>query len=316
MEHISLKTIQETFGLTLLSPEVGHLDIPIYMPDVNRPGLQLADYYMHFGPDRIQVIGNMEYAYLASLSPEVRQDRLKTLFATGIPCLVLARGYEPMPEMLEAAHGYQVPLLGTTDTTGAFMSSLTKFLHVELAEMISIHGVLIEVYGIGVLILGESGVGKSETALELVKRGHRLIADDLVEIRKVSDITLLGRAPEIIRYLIEIRGVGILDIKELYGVSSVKYQENINCIISLEAWDDKKTYQRFSLEEEYTDILGIPIPSVTVPVRPGRNLAIIVEAASINYRQKTLGYNAAKTLAQRVFGAQSDKTEDTEVEDD
>lgn len=306
MESISLNKIIDTFKLQVRSSENVSTDVPIYISDVIRPGLQLAGNYMHFGPDHIQVMGNMEYAYLASLKENLRFERLAMLFATGIPCLILSRNLEPTEEMLKASECYDVPILSSAEATGSFMSSLIKYLNVELAERISVHGVLVEVYGEGVLLLGESGVGKSETALEIVKRGHRLIADDLVEIRRVSDTTLLGRAPDMIRYLIEIRGVGILDIKELYGVSSVKYQDNVDFVLKLENWVEHKHYERFGLSDETTEILGIHVPSITIPVRPGRNLAVIVEAAAINFRQKNMGYDAAKELATRVFGKKAE----------
>ena len=298
---VSLKKIIEDFSLEALYEPEDYGNISISVPDVIRPGLQLAGYYEHFNPDRIQVIGNMEMAYLTKLSAETRRKRLDTLFSKGIPCMILARGHEPYPELLKIAKKKDIPLLRTPLTTSDFMSSLVKHLNVELAPRLSVHGVLVEVNGEGVLILGDSGVGKSETALEIVKRGHRLIADDQVEIRRVSETTLLGRAPEIIRHLIEIRGIGIIDVKELFGVSSVKIQENINFIINLELWDEKKTYDRLGINEETTDLLGISIPSITIPVGPGRNLAIIVEAAAINFRVKKMGYNAAKKLIDRVF---------------
>jgi HPr kinase/phosphorylase len=277
-------------------------EIMISVADVTRPGLQLTGYFDHFGPDRIQVIGNMETAYLEKLDSEERLSRVDALFGKGIPCLILTRNHTAMPEVVACSKKYAIPILRTSDVTGAFTSELVKFLHVELAPRTSLHGVLVEVYGEGILILGESGVGKSETALEIVKRGHRLIADDLVEIRRVSDKTLLGRAPEIIRHLIEIRGIGILDVKELFGVSSVKMQENVDFVINLELWDEKKIYERLGVHEETTEILGIHVPSITIPVRPGRNLAIIVEVAAINFRQKKMGYNAARALTDRVFG--------------
>ena len=305
MNSISLQEIVQEFKLQVLSGAGSYGQRLIMIPDVTRPGLQLAGNYEHFGPDRIQVIGNMENAYLDSLSRDERRMRLNALFSTGIPCMILTRGHKPDKIMLQSAEKYEVPLFGTDETTANFTSSLVKYLNVELAERISMHGVLVEVYGEGILILGESGVGKSETALEIVKRGHRLIADDLVEIRRVSDTTLLGRAPDIIRHLIEIRGLGILDVKELYGVSSVKMQENIHFVINLENWDESKNYDRFGINEESTEILGIAVPSITIPVRPGRNLAVIVEVAAINFRQKQMGYNAAKALADRVFGENS-----------
>lgn len=302
MTSVSLKHIIQEFRLEEVI-KVGNPDeIMISVADVTRPGLQLAGYFDHFGPDRIQMIGNMEIAYLEKLSTEERLEKLDVLFSKKIPCLILTRHHLVFPEVEVCAVKYQIPVLRTNEITSTFMSSLVKFLNVELAPRSSMHGVLIEVYGEGILMLGESGVGKSETALEIVKRGHRLIADDLVEIRRVSDTTLLGRAPEIIRHLIEIRGVGILDVKELFGVSSVKMQENINFVINLEIWDEKKNYERLGIQDEATEILGIKVPSITIPVRPGRNLAIIVEVAAINFRQKQMGYNAAQALTDRVFG--------------
>ncbi len=302
MAPVTLRHIIKEFKLEEVV-KVGNPDeIYISIADVTRPGLQLAGYYDHFGPDRIQLIGNMETAFLEKLTPEDRLNKVDALFAKGIPCLIMTRHHVVFPEVESSALKYQIPVLRTNEITSTFMSSLIKFLNVELAPRSSMHGVLIEVYGEGILILGESGVGKSETALEVVKRGHRLIADDLVEVRKVSDTTLLGRAPEIIRHLIEIRGIGILDVKELYGVSSVKMQENINFVINLELWDEKKSYERLGIQEEFTEILGIKVPSITIPVRPGRNLAIIVEVAAINFRQKQMGYNAAQALTDRVFG--------------
>lgn len=298
---VFLSEIIKTFDLEVIfSP--GNLDqIRISVADVTRPGLQLAGYYDHFGPDRIQVIGNMEHAFLEKLSAESRRKRVTALFEKKIPCLILTRNHEAHKEIIVAAKKAGVPLLRTSQATSEFMSSLVKHLNVELAPRVSMHGVLVEVNGEGILILGESGVGKSETALEIVKRGHRLIADDQVEIRRVSETTLLGRAPDIIRHLIEIRGIGILDVKELFGVSSVKPQENIDFVINLELWDKKKTYDRLGIVDETTEILGLQVPSITIPVGPGRNLAIIVEAAAINYRVKKMGYNAARDLVGRVF---------------
>ncbi|NLJ71120.1 MAG: HPr(Ser) kinase/phosphatase [Clostridiaceae bacterium] len=301
MDSVKLNDLIKEFHLEVIRGFDMIDTTELFIPDITRPGLQLAGNYMHFGPDRIQLIGNMEIAYLKSLTEEERIQKYNALFATGIPCLIISRNHQADPAMLEVAAKYKIPILSTSEGTAEFYSSVTKYLNVELAERVSIHGVFIEVYGEGILMLGSSGVGKSETALEIVKRGHRLIADDLVEIRKVSDTTLLGRAPEIIRHLIEIRGIGILDVKELYGVSSVKTQENIQFVINLELWKEDKVYDRMGLIEETTEILGIEIPSITIPVRPGRNLAVIVEVAAINFRQKSMGYNAALALTERVF---------------
>ncbi len=299
---VTLKSIIDSFKLEEITTFGNTQDISITVADVTRPGLQLTGYFDHFGPDRIQLIGNQEMAYLAQLPDKERLNCLDNLFSKGIPCLIVSRHHDVFKELVHCSERYQVPLLRTDESTSSFMSSLIKQLNVDLAPQTTMHGVLVEIYGEGILMLGESGVGKSETAMELVKRGHRLIADDLVEVRRVSDTTLLGRAPEIIRYLIEIRGLGILDVKELYGVSSVKMQEGINFVINLELWEENKVYERLGLNEEYTDILGIKVPSITIPVRPGRNLAIILEVAAINFRQKQMGYNAASALKERLFG--------------
>lgn len=285
--------------------------IPIRTADINRPGLQLAGFFEYFGTDRVQIIGKVEMTYLSEFDSAQRYNRLKELFLTGIPCVVLARGMQPYPEMLQVARECNVPLLRTDDVTSRFSSNLIAFLNVELAPMEVKHGELVEVYGEGVLILGESGVGKSETALELVKRGHRLVADDLVEIRRVSNKTLVGMAPEIIRHFIEIRGIGILDVKYLYGVGSVKITENINLVINMELWDPNKHYERLGTEEFSYDILGIKVPSLTIPVKPGRNLAIIIEVAAMNNRQKKMGYNAAKAFTEKIT---NDMTKNTNLE--
>jgi len=301
MFTVSLRELMDEFQLEDASGCTRIDDILITTADVNRPGLQLAGFFEYFGHDRIQIMGKGEAAYLSSLSHEERLARLDEFFRHGFPCIVVARGLEIFPEMLEVSRKHNIPVLKTNDVTSRFLSGLIRYLNVQLAPRIVKHGVLVEVYGEGILILGESGVGKSETALELVKRGHRLIADDVVEIRKVSDKTLLGTAPDIIRHLIEIRGVGILDVKNLYGVGSIKLQENINLVIHLELWNEMKNYDRLGLAEEYTDILGIRVPLLTIPVRPGRNLAIIVEVAAMNNRQKKMGYNAAKVLNEKVM---------------
>ncbi|HEX2947723.1 MAG TPA: HPr(Ser) kinase/phosphatase [Clostridia bacterium] len=299
MFTVKLSQMIKEFQLEPLCMEQGSIDIEITTSDVNRPGLQLSGYLEYFGSDRVQIIGKVETTYLASLSSQERLRRLDEFFRTGFPCLVIARNLDPFPEMFEVSRKYAIPILRTDDITSRFMSGLIRYLNVMLAPRISEHGVLVEVYGEGVLILGESGVGKSETALELVKRGHRLIADDIVEIRRVSDSTLLGSSPENIRHFIEIRGIGILDVKNLYGMGAVKIQENINLVIKLELWDKQKIYDRLGLEDQFTDILGISVPSLVIPVRPGRNLAIIVEVAAMNHRQKKMGYNAAKVISER-----------------
>lgn len=298
---VSLGKIISEFGLEELNHVPGAHDILVQSSDINRPGLQLAGFFEYFGSDRIQLIGNVEMAYLSNLSPKERYDSLYSFFSRETPCVILARGKDPFPEMVEIATECGRPLLRTQEETSRFASYLIYYLNVELARRCTKHGVLVEVYGEGILMLGESGVGKSETALELVKRGHRLVADDVVEIRKVSNKTLVGSSPDIIRHFIEIRGIGILDVKNLYGVGSVKMTEGINLVINMELWDNNKHYDRLGINDEYTEILGLKIPSLTIPVRPGRNLAIIIEVAAMNHRQKKMGYNAAKVLNERVM---------------
>ena len=302
MFSVTIKEVMEEFQLEELTGCKDYENIEISSADVNRPGLQLAGYMEYFGTDRMQIIGKGETAYLMQLREGDRYRRLDNFFKCGFPCMVVARGLGVFPEMIEVGKKYNIPVLRTDDVTSRFMSGVIRYLSLQLAPRTSMHGVLVEVYGEGILILGESGVGKSEIALELVKRGHRLVADDNVEIRKVSDKTLVGTAPEIIRHLIEIRGIGILDVKNLYGVGSIKMTENINLVIKLEHWNDKKVYDRLGIEDEYTDILGLMVPCLTIPVSPGRNLAIIVEVAAMNTRQKKMGYNAAKALSERVLG--------------
>lgn len=308
MPSVTLKKIIDEFKLEEITRYTAPENIVISVADVTRPGLQLTGFFDHFGADRLQLMGNMEMAYLEQCTSKERLVRLSNLFAKGIPALIVSRDLKESPEMLAASNRYSVPLLRTSQATSDFISALIKFLNLELAPHTTLHGVLVEIFGEGILILGESGVGKSETAIEIVKRGHRLIADDLVEIRRVSDTTLIGQAPETIRHLLEIRGLGIVDVKELYGVSSVKIQDTINFVINLEIWNEDTVYERLGTKEEYTDILGLKVPSLTIPVRPGRNLAIIAEVAAINFRQKQMGYNAAEALLTRLFGKSEDKT--------
>jgi len=314
MFSVTLREVMLEFQLEDVSDSDKLDDIEITTSDVNRPGLQLAGYMQYFGSDRIQIIGKVETTYLSGLTSEERYKRIEEFFMQGFPCMVVARGLEIYPEMIAVSKKYAIPVLKTEDVTSRFLSGLIRYLNVQLAPRITKHGVFIEVYGEGILILGESGVGKSETALELVKRGHRLVADDSVEIRKVSDKTLVGSAPDIIRHFIEIRGIGILDVKNLYGVGAVKVTENINLVVNLELWDVKKNYDRLGIVDEYTEILGINVPSLTIPVRPGRNLAIIMEVAAMNNRQKKMGYNAAKCLTERVMGEISRNTVEKQEE--
>ena len=269
-------------------------------PDVNRPALQLTGFFDHFDRERVQIIGWVEQAYINTLPREVRMERYDKLLSSEIPCVVYSRGQEPDEDMQNLCLHYQVPLMVSEKSTSDLMAEVIRWLKVKLAPCISIHGVLVDVFGEGVLIMGESGIGKSEAALELIKRGHRLVSDDVVEIRKVSDATLVGSAPDITKHFIELRGIGIIDVKSLYGVESVKDTQNIDMVIKLEDWDKDKEYDRLGLEDRYTEFLGNQVVCHNIPIRPGRNLAIIVESAAVNYRQKKMGYNAAQELYNRV----------------
>ncbi len=268
--------------------------------DVNRPGLQLSGFYTYFNPERIQIVGKMEFAYLSTLDEKIRYEKLESLFSKKLPALIVTRELPCFPEMIELAKKYEVPLLRSKESTSPFMASLIAFLNLNLAPRITRHGVLIEIYGEGVLILGESGVGKSETAIELVKRGHRLVADDAVEIKKVSNISLVGSSPDNIRHFLELRGIGIINARRLFGMGAIKMSEKIDMIVELELWNPEKLYDRMGVDTEYTSILGVNVPSLTIPVKPGRNLAVILEVAAMNNRQKKMGYNAAHELLEKL----------------
>lgn len=309
---------QSEFFVTLqeiideLKLEVIHLpkdseEIKVTSSDINRPGLQVAGFFDYFDNRRVQILGKVEYTYLNSLGEEERRKRLERLFETKIPAVVITRQLEIFPEMIEFSDKYCVSVLRSAQSTSYFMSSLIAYLNVQLAPRITRHGVLVEIYGEGVLMLGESGVGKSETAVELVKRGHRLVADDAVEIKKVSAKSLVGSAPSIIRHFIELRGIGIIDVKKIFGMGAVKDTEKIDLVINMEEWDEKKQYDRLGLETQKTNILGLEIDSLTIPVRPGRNLAVILEIAAMNNRQKRMGYNAAQALNERLMNEMKEK---------
>ena len=302
---VSLAKIIGEFALEQLYIPCDPTDLFVTTSDINRPGLQLAGFFEFFDKDRIQIIGRNETTYLQESDEELRLERVKELISRKPPAVIITRGMEPLVEMTDLAMEYKVPILRTGDTTSAFMSSLISFLNVELAPRITRHGVLVEVYGEGVLMLGESGVGKSETAIELIKRGHRLIADDAVEIRRVSSKTLVGSSPDNIRHFIELRGIGIINARRIFGIGSVKMTEKIDLVVNLEQWDQNKVYDRMGVVSEKTEILGLDITSVTIPVKPGRNLAVIIEVAAMNNRQKKMGYNAAKELLHKL-GLESD----------
>ena len=271
-------------------------DILIQSRDVVRPGMELNGYHEYFDPNRIAVLGRAEMYMLESLKPERRAMALDSYLSLKPPAVIVARGIDPGKDFMEIAETYHVPVLRTTESTSNVVASLVAYLNVELAPRITRHGVLVEVYGEGILLVGDSGVGKSETAIELIKRGHRLIADDAVKIRRVSSKSLVGQSPENIRHFIELRGIGIINARRIFGMGAVKLQEKIDMCINLEIWDATKVYDRMGMDSEYTEILGIKVPVMTIPVKPGRNLAIIIEVAAMNNRQKKMGYNAAYEL--------------------
>ncbi len=305
---VSLQKIIEEFKLETIFIHKDAAEILIDENDVNRPGLQLMGFYEYFNPERIQIIGKMEFAYLSTIDEATRRERLQLLFAQRLPALIITRELPYFAEMLELAKEYEVPLLRSKESTSNFMSGLIAFLNLNLAPRITRHGVLIEIYGEGVFITGESGVGKSETAIELVKRGHRLVADDAVEIRKVSNISLVGSSPDNIRHFLELRGIGIINARRLFGIGAVKMTEKIDLVIELELWNPEKIYDRMGVDTEYVSLLGVKVPSLTIPVKPGRNLAVILEVAAMNNRQKKMGYNAAQELLNRL-GMESDAKE-------
>lgn len=301
MDHgVTLTEVVQKMDLKNLTPDVELIGKEVNIPDVNRPALQLTGFFEHFDSDRVQIIGYVEYTYLQTLTEERKTEIYEKMLKHKVPCVIFSRSLQPEESFLRIAQERDVPVFSTEKKTSSFMGELIRWLNVKLAPCISIHGVLVDVYGVGVLIMGESGIGKSEAALELVKRGHRLVSDDVVEIRKVSDETLVGSAPDITRHFIELRGIGIIDVKTLFGVGSVKSTQSIDLVIQLEEWDRDKEYDRLGLEQKYTEFLGNRVARHEIPVRPGRNLALIVEAAAMNHRQKKMGYNAAQELYNRV----------------
>ena len=298
---VELSKIVEELNVDIAYTPVDLSEIKITSADVNRPGLQLVGFFDYFDDSRIQIIGKVEKTYLETMNFEQRVSIAEKLMERRIPALIYTRDIEPSEEILESAKKYAVPVLRTTDTTSSFMSSLIATLNLYLAERITRHGVLVEVYGEGILLLGDSGVGKSETAMELLKRGHRLIADDAVEIKRVSNRTLVGTSPDIIKHFIELRGIGIIDVRRIFGMGAIKESEKINLVVELEYWDENKQYDRLGLDNTYAEILGLKVPSLVIPVKSGRNLAIIIEVAAMNSRQKRMGYNAAAELNQRLI---------------
>ena len=300
MFSVKVSKIVENLKLEKLYYNDQHDDIEVSSSDVNRPGLQLMDFFDYFDPTRIEVIGKVEMTYLETMEPDARAKCLYKLFSKKFPMAVICRGMTPHPELVAAAEKYDIPLLRTDLSTSRFMSEVISNLNVWLAPRITRHGVLVEIYGEGILIIGESGVGKSETAIELLKRGHRLVADDAVEIKKVSNRTLVASSPKIIQHFIELRGIGIVNVKNIFGMGAVKDTENVDLVVNLEQWRSGIEYDRLGLENEYTDILGVKVPQITIPVKRGRNLAVILEVAAMNNRQKRMGISAAQELNQRL----------------
>ena len=293
---VPLSKIAEDLSLQQVYLADNYNDISISTVEVKRPGLELTGYFDFFDNNRLLVMGKTEFAYLGRFGSEAQRMVIDSIFSFAPPAIIICRNIEPTNEILESAKTHKISLLRTSESTSAFSASLVQYLTRELAPRITRHGVLVEVYGEGCLLLGDSGVGKSETAIELIKRGHRLVADDAVEIRRTSNHTLVGQSPENIRHFIELRGIGIINARQLFGMGAVKITEKIDMVINLELWDNTKVYDRMGLDNQYMDILGVEIPTLTIPVKPGRNLAVIIEVAAMNNRQKKLGYNAAHEL--------------------
>ena len=292
IEHFQLEVVYEPQNIE---------SVFITKSDINRPGLQMVGFSRLFDNTRLQIMGKAEISFLEQFPTEEQERRLDEYFKLDFPALVITRGQQVIPAMNECAEEYQIPLLRTELDTSQFMSMVIRYLDMQLAPCKTRHGVLCEIYGEGILIMGESGVGKSEAAIELVKRGHRLVADDAVEIKKISDSALIGSSPEIIRHFVEVRGIGIIDVKEIFGMGAIKDEQQIDMVIHLEPWDKNKQYDRLGMVDEYTNIMGINVPSLTVPVKLGRNIAVIVEVAAMNNRQKKMGYNAAVELNKRLM---------------
>ena len=297
---VKLKDIIKEFGTEEIFIPEGK-NILVSKTELNRPGLALAGFFGHFDPERIQLIGRCEHTYMSSFPEEQLSDRIDNFLSQKPVAVIFSSNLEIFPAFIKFAEKYSVPILRTAQRTSEFMASLISYLNVNLAQRITRHGVLVEVYGEGMLLLGDSGIGKSETAIELVKRGHRLIADDAVEIKKVSSKTLVGSAPAMIRHYMELRGIGVVDVRRLFGIGSVKETEKIDLVVNLEPWVQGKMYDRLGIESEYTDIMGIKLSTITIPVKPGRNLAIILEIAAMNSRQKKMGYNTALELENNLL---------------
>lgn len=303
---VPLSQIAEALNLTNVYIAENYKEINISTVEINRPGLELTGYLEFFDNKRIQVLGNTEFSYLGRYGPEAQKMVIDSIFSFGPPAVIICRDIEPSNAILESAKLHKVSIFSTPQSTSDLTASLVQYLNKELAPRITRHGVLVEVYGEGCLLIGDSGVGKSETAIELIKRGHRLVADDAVEIRRTAQTTLYGQSPENIRHFIELRGIGIINARKLFGMGAIKLQEKIDMVINLEQWDSAKVYDRMGLDNEYMKILGVEVPTLTIPVKPGRNLAVIIEVAAMNNRQKKMGYNAARELLKNLGMAVED----------
>lgn len=311
-KSVSVSKLTKLLDLKVFTQELDLKKHKITLSDVNRPALQLSGFFEYFEPNRVQIIGMVEISFLKQMERNRRLEIYNQLLECEIPCIIFSRDFEPDEDFLRIAEEKDVPLLGTNKKTSSFMAELILCLSEELAPCVTIHGVLVDVYGEGLLITGESGIGKSEAALELIRRGHRLVTDDVVEIRKINEHTLIGTSPDITRHFIELRGIGIVDVKTLFGVEAVKEKQNIDLVIQLEDWKKDNEYDRLGLEEEYTEILGNKVVCHSLPIRPGRNLAVICESAAVNHRQKKMGYNAAQELYRRVQENLNKKDDDDE----
>ena len=303
---VPLSQIAEALNLTEVYVAENYKETNISTVEINRPGLELTGYLEFFDNKRIQVLGNTEFSYLGRYGPEAQKMVIDSIFSFGPPAVIICRDIEPSNPILESAKLHKVSIFSTPQSTSDLTASLVQYLNKELAPRITRHGVLVEVYGEGCLLTGDSGVGKSETAIELIKRGHRLVADDAVEIRRTAQTTLYGQSPENIRHFIELRGIGIINARKLFGMGAIKLQEKIDMVINLEQWDSSKVYDRMGLDNEYMKILGVEVPTLTIPVKPGRNLAVIIEVAAMNNRQKKMGYNAARELLKNLGMAVED----------
>lgn len=299
-QEITFSKLMEHMELKNAIPEVDVSDFKLTVPEINRPALQLTGFFEDFANERVQVMGNVEFAYLNTITSEERAVAFENFLSRNIPCIIMTNGHEPPVELIRPAIKYNVPVLISEKRTAMVTAEIIRWLRVELAPFIAIHGVLVDVYGEGVLLTGESGIGKSEAALELVRRGHRLVSDDVVKLRSVSESTLIGEAPDMTKHFIELRGIGVINIKSLFGIECVEDTHVIDLVINLVEWEKGKDYNRLGLENEYVEYLGHKIVAHTIPIRPGRNIAVITETAAVNHRQKKMGYNAAEELYQRV----------------